>query len=182
MAKGVLIIEARFYAELADALAAGTLAVLEAESVEVERIAVPGVLEIPAALAMAVDSGTQTLIATPHQLGNFSQNRGDIIRQRTTQLQAFLDEHGIDLQVLPGADVRIEDNMMAGLRSGDVLTLADRGRHVLLELPHEMYFPLEPVLRELQSAGMHGILSHPERNLGLLAQPQLLPRWSMRAA
>ncbi len=82
----------------------------------------------------------------------------------------------IPLKVLPGADVRIEADMLALLRSGDVLTLADRRRHVLLELPHELYMPLEPVLAELQAARMTGILSHPERNQGLLADPAPIAR------
>ena len=52
----VLIIEARFYEELADALAAGAEAALSAAGATVERVAVPGVLEIPAALAYALDT------------------------------------------------------------------------------------------------------------------------------
>ncbi len=124
---------------------------------------------------MAVQDGTHTIIVTPHQLGNFSHNLGDSIRERTLEVQQVLDDHGIALTVLPGGDVRIEDGMLRKIKSGEVMTLADQGRHVLLELPHELYFPLEPVLRELESAGMQGILSHPERNAGLLAQPHLLP-------
>jgi protein-tyrosine phosphatase len=46
---------------------------------------------------------------------------------------------------------------------------------VLLELPHELYFPLDDVLESLRRAGFVGILSHPERNQGLLKQPRLIP-------
>ncbi len=46
---------------------------------------------------------------------------------------------------------------------------------MLLELPHELYFPLADVLESLRRAGMVGILSHPERNQGLLKQPRLIP-------
>ncbi len=53
----VLIIEARFYAGIADAMAAGALAALEKAGATVERLAVPGAFELPAALRMAVDSG-----------------------------------------------------------------------------------------------------------------------------
>jgi protein-tyrosine phosphatase len=76
--------------------------------------------------------------------------------------------------VLPGADVRIEGGMIGELRSGRVLTLADHKLHVLLELPHELYFPLQPVLADLRAVGMVGVLSHPERNQGLLCQPALV--------
>lgn len=131
-----------------------------------------------AALAMArmaVADGITTLVVTPHQLGGFSANRGDAIRRQTDRLQQMLDDRGIDLTVLPGADVRIEPGMIAKIRKGDVLTLADRGRHVLLELPHEVYLPLDRLLGELKRAGLTGILSHPERNQGILARPGLVP-------
>jgi protein-tyrosine phosphatase len=123
---------------------------------------------------MAVADGVRTVVVTPHQLGSFSHNYGQLIRLRTAELQQFLESHQVPLRVLPGADVRIESGMVRLLRAGQVLTLADRGRHVLLELPHELYFPLEDVLDELHRAGMVGILSHPERNQGLLKHPRLI--------
>lgn len=124
---------------------------------------------------MAVADGTQVIIVTPHQLGNFAHNLGDDIRARTAELQQVLDEHGIALRVLPGGDVRIEDGMLEGLADGKVMSLGDLRRHVLLELPHELYFPIEGVLASLLRQGITGILSHPERNRGLLREPDLLP-------
>lgn len=123
---------------------------------------------------MAVADGIHKVIVTPHQLGNFSQNRGADIRHLTQQFQQVLIEHRIPLQVMPGADVRIEDGMIDGLTSGQVLSLGDLREHVLLELPHELYFPIEGVLSELNRLGMTGILSHPERNSGILREPELL--------
>jgi protein-tyrosine phosphatase len=121
---------------------------------------------------MAVDDGTRTIIATPHQLGAFGHNRGEQVRACVQECQRRLRAHQIDVQVLAGADVRVEEGLVPLLRSGDVLTLGDRGRHVLLELPHELYFPLQPLLRQLEAVDIQGILSHPERNQGLLAQPR----------
>jgi len=123
---------------------------------------------------MAVDDGIKTIIVTAHQLGSFQQNTGDLIRQATVKLQYELDRAGIPLRVLPGADVRIEEKLASKILSGKVLSLADQKKHVLLELPHELYFPLEPILQKLKSAGMVGILSHPERNQGILQQPAVL--------
>ncbi|ESR23269.1 6,7-dimethyl-8-ribityllumazine synthase [Lutibaculum baratangense] len=51
----VLVIEARFYPELADELYAGAADVLSAYDAQIERVTVPGVLEIPAALAYAIE-------------------------------------------------------------------------------------------------------------------------------
>lgn len=124
---------------------------------------------------LAVDEGIETVICTPHQCGN-SRVLGDDIRAQVADLQTQLDHAGIALNVLPGADVRIEPGLVAMLRSSTVVSLADRMRHVLLELPHEVYLPLEPLLEELRSAGMDGILSHPERNAGIMARPEILVR------
>jgi protein-tyrosine phosphatase len=78
------------------------------------------------------------------------------------------------LNVLPGADVRIEPDLERKIRIGEVLSLADRLRHVLLELPHEVYVPLDRLLAELAAGGLVGILSHPERNQGILRRPGVL--------
>ena len=52
----ILIVEARYYDDIADALLAGAMAALEAAKAEVERISVPGALEIPGAIAIALDA------------------------------------------------------------------------------------------------------------------------------
>ncbi len=57
MSLRVLIVEARFYEAIADALLAGARAVLEAHGAGIEVASVPGALEIPAAIAMARDGG-----------------------------------------------------------------------------------------------------------------------------
>ena len=51
------MIEARFYSDITEALAEGAEAELKAIDATYERIFVPGVLEIPAALSMIVNSG-----------------------------------------------------------------------------------------------------------------------------
>ncbi|MCA9119947.1 MAG: hypothetical protein H6822_00715 [Planctomycetaceae bacterium] len=125
---------------------------------------------------MAVADGISTIVVTPHQLGGYAHNSGDLVRHRTIELQQELDAHNVPLKVLPGADVRIDNGMIEGLKNGSVLTLGDHRRHVLLELPHEMYFPLEPVLDDLARIGIVGILSHPERNQGLLKQASIVEK------
>lgn len=129
------------------------------------------------ALAMAeiaVAEGIETIVATPHQLGANARNSGETIRAATNRFQQLLDRRRIPLRVLPGGDVRIEPDLTRKIRTGDVLTLADRRRHVLLELPHNVYLPLDRLLDELRAAGIVGVLSHPERNRGILGRPGVL--------
>ena len=52
----VLIVEARFYDGISDELLRGAQAVLEAAGAQVDVITVPGALEVPAALAMAIEA------------------------------------------------------------------------------------------------------------------------------
>lgn len=47
----ILIVEARFYDDIADQLVAGVAAELEAAGYGYDRVAVPGVFEVPAAIA-----------------------------------------------------------------------------------------------------------------------------------
>lgn len=124
---------------------------------------------------MAVADGIETVVVTPHQLGNYSRNQGVNIRAYTERLQREFKQRRIPLKVLPGADVRIEPDMIRRLQTREVVSLADRQRHVLLELPHELYMPLDGLLRALRPAGMVGILSHPERNQGILRDPDVVP-------
>ncbi len=50
----VLIVEARFYQDIADALAIGATAPLDAAGVAYDRVSVPGVFEVPAAIHIAI--------------------------------------------------------------------------------------------------------------------------------
>src|SRR6202030_3825515 len=52
----LLVVEARFYDDIADALLAGATRVLEAAQGSFDRISVPGSLEIPGAIALALDA------------------------------------------------------------------------------------------------------------------------------
>jgi 6,7-dimethyl-8-ribityllumazine synthase len=55
----MLIVEARYYDNFSDELLKGATQVLEEAGAQIERITVPGALEIPAAIAMAVDAAAK---------------------------------------------------------------------------------------------------------------------------
>src|SRR5688500_11203757 len=65
---------------------------------------------------MAAADGTRTLICTPHQLGTYTHRTGDEIRALVHQAQQVLHQHAIPLRLLPGADVRIDSDMIDRLR------------------------------------------------------------------
>ena len=53
----ILIVEARFYDHLNDLLLEGAQAAIEAEGHSHETVTVPGALEVPAAIALAAETG-----------------------------------------------------------------------------------------------------------------------------
>ncbi len=52
----ILVVEARFYDDIADALLAGAMKALKGANAQVDCISVPGSLEIPTAIAIAADA------------------------------------------------------------------------------------------------------------------------------
>ena len=64
LSPSVLVIEGRFYEDISAELAKGALAALEEAGASVQRVRVPGALEIPQALAFAVRAGLTPFGAT----------------------------------------------------------------------------------------------------------------------
>jgi len=60
---------------------------------------------------MAVADGVRTIVATARQLGVYAHNHGDVIRQRTRELNAWLAAEEIDVRVVPGAYAYCEDEL-----------------------------------------------------------------------
>ncbi len=52
----IMIVEARFYEDIADELAKGAMAALDEAGASYERFAVPGAFEIPGAIRLAMDA------------------------------------------------------------------------------------------------------------------------------
>jgi 6,7-dimethyl-8-ribityllumazine synthase len=61
----ILIVEARFYSDLADELLKGAIDVLEAFGAAYEVVTVPGALEIPGTIALAEEGGHRPAAAAP---------------------------------------------------------------------------------------------------------------------
>src|SRR3546814_19106665 len=89
----VLIIEARFYEDIADALFGGAKSAIDASDFEYDRIDVPGALEIPAAIRFAMNrKGDRTydgFVAL-----------GCVIRGETAHFDVVINESARGLQPL----------------------------------------------------------------------------------
>ena len=96
----VMIVEARFYADIADELLRGAVAALAAAGATHDRVAVPGAFEIPAAIALAVD----TAEATGRVRFDGYLALGCVIRGETTHYDYVCGENARGLQELAFRD------------------------------------------------------------------------------
>jgi protein-tyrosine phosphatase len=138
-----------------------------------------GARDISVSLEMArasVADGVMVLACTPHILPGLYHNTGPQIRQATADLQQALDEAQIPLRLISGADVHIVPDLVAGLRAGRLLSLADT-RYVLVEPPHHVApVKMEDLFFNLVVAGYVPILTHPERLSWIEAQYPTIQR------
>jgi len=145
----------------------------------------PGIDDGPVNMSEAIElcralvrDGIGTVIATPHQLGRFDNaNDAEQIRDSVRIMNEKLHESAVDLQVLPGADVRVDERLCSLLETDKVMTLDDGHRYLLLELPAEVLINIETLLLELERAGISVIISHPERYRMVAKRPQTIEKW-----
>ena len=134
--------------------------------------------DMETALAMcriAVEQETTLVVATPHMLdGTYDVSREQVL-DGVRALQAELDERRIALKIAPGADVRIAVDLSDQLRHGTVMTVADGGKYVMVELPQDVLPQrLSECFFSVQLLGLTPIISHPERNYEVQNHPELL--------
>ncbi len=112
---------------------------------------------------IAVEDGIHTMACTPHIYPGMYMNDGPGIAHACARLQAGLDQHGIALKLVVGADVHLVPCLVDGLRTGRVPTLHG-SRYFLLEPSHTTPPPqLEASVFDLITEGYTPIITHPER-------------------
>lgn len=130
-----------------------------------------------------VADGITTVVATPHQLGRYDKlNSAQLVRRAVSELAAELLDRDIPLEIYPGGDVRVDERLPRLLDTGDVGTTADAGRHLLLELPHELYVDPLPTIDVLRERGLQPVLTHPERHAYLNGSIDLPRAWVAHGA
>lgn len=126
-------------------------------------------------LQMAAKDGVEILAATPHVItGDYHSEREDIL-QAVAALNQEIERAHIPVQVVPGAEIRLEPDLPQRQSRGELMTINDTGRYLLVELP-TAYIPdyTERVLYDLQLQGITPIIAHPERNIGFNNHPDML--------
>ncbi len=121
-----------------------------------------------------VAEGVSTVVATPHQLDHRFNVPPVAVREAVDELSEACGRRGLELEILPGGDVRLQPELLHALEAREVLTLADAGAYLLLELPPLIVPSINGLVFELALRGITPVLSHPERNLELWRKPHRL--------
>jgi protein-tyrosine phosphatase len=132
-------------------------------------------LEIAQAMGeMAIADGITHVIGTPHANQNYRFAPG-LIRQRRDALQAIFAGR---LVLATGCDFHLNFENLQDIRSDFARYTLNQKSYLLVEFADYSIPPsLDQSLHELQLAGLHPIVTHPERNPLIRAQPERLYKW-----
>jgi protein-tyrosine phosphatase len=127
---------------------------------------------------LLVEEGVTDVVATPHQLGRWDgTNRSADVRRAVGELQQQVHQAGIPLTLHAGGEVRLDERIPMLLKADQVMTLADHGRWLLLELPPAAAIAPKAVVTFLAQAGVGIILAHAERYDSLSGDPNAAQQW-----
>lgn len=127
---------------------------------------------------LAVAANISTAIATPHWVEFEHETDPGVVRRAVADLQRELDRLSIALSVLPGNEAFVCPDLPDRVSKGDVLTIADRRTHLLVELPYEeLPAYVDDVVFRLQLRGITPVLAHVERYAYVRQDWRLLERW-----
>ena len=141
----------------------------------------PGMDDGPETLAKAVAmcraaeaDGIETIVAAPHYKPGTYEFTGPGILEAVYILSGELKKQGLDIRILPGAEVTVSPEMHASLMPGGYLTI-NHGRYFLAEFrPLSVPARWDAFLLSFLDAGMTPIIAHPERNAWFIHRPEAL--------
>jgi protein-tyrosine phosphatase len=117
---------------------------------------------------IAYGEGIRLSSSLAHQNEHWPDVTPALIRERSRRLAEALREAGVPLTVFPSAEVMVHPEIEEAWQRGELLSIADRGKYLLVEMPHGLFVDLREISEGLRQAGVRIILAHPER------QPEFL--------
>jgi protein-tyrosine phosphatase len=129
------------------------------------------------ALAMcraACAEGVRLMAATAHQNERWQSVTPERILRATDELSLALQRANIPVMVLPCAEVTAQPETSGAWHRGSLLSVANRGEYLLLEMPRGVFVDLLPTVACLRRARLRPILAHPEQQAELLHEPGLI--------
>jgi protein-tyrosine phosphatase len=124
-------------------------------------------------MRIARDDGIAHIIATPHYRYNDEGPTAKDITDRAELLRAKAAEEGISINILSGADIGLNYELIDGIENKGVPTL-NSSRYFLIELPDLIPPNLENLFFTAELSGLIPIITHPERNYSFFSSPKKL--------
>jgi protein-tyrosine phosphatase len=123
---------------------------------------------------MAIADGVTHVVATPHANDRYGFD-SERVRQRRDELQARLGER---LRLATGCDFHMSFENLQDIRRHPATYTINQKNYLLVEFADFALPPtLDQTLHQLQLARVIPIITHPERNGLICAQPEKLRRW-----
>ena len=101
----------------------------------------------------------------------------DLIEQKQliADLQKTAGENGIDIQIKPGYECYLSPDIFEDAGKLSELTINNNGRYILVELPMQSIpSGVETIFTNLEGRGITPIIAHPERNMVVCRNPNVL--------
>lgn len=142
---------------------------------------VPTIEEALRLIRREVEGGTDVFIATPHFVDSADFKKLEDIADQTRMLSEAVSNAGIKAQIYPGGEIYPSHLAIDAINAGQQLTLAGKGRHMLVDLPMtSLPRDFDQILFEIQSKNIVPILAHPERCGVFQERPELLESYIER--
>ncbi|MEH7125730.1 CpsB/CapC family capsule biosynthesis tyrosine phosphatase [Bacillus sp. JJ1773] len=123
----------------------------------------------------AASKGITAIFATPHHKNGRHFNKANRILAKVNKLNSKLVKEKIPVKIFPGQEPRIYGELLEGYKAGKILTLNNQHKYLLIELP-DTHVPAyaERLLFNIQLEGIIPIIVHPERNVQIRENPDIL--------
>jgi protein-tyrosine phosphatase len=123
---------------------------------------------------MAIADGITHVVATPHASPEFRFDYPNV-KRTAQQLQKAVGDR---LKLATGSDFHLSPENIAALKKGPSPYCIHQRDFLLVEF-NEFAIPpaMDQTLYEIQLAGLRPVVTHPERNGILRAQPERLEKW-----
>ena len=120
------------------------------------------------------DDDVKYICATPHYIAGEYEVNKEAYEEKINGLRYLCEKNNIRTNVVSGLEIYINPDLAQLYEDGRIWGIND-SRYLLIELPMEQ-FPLytEEVFYELRLKGATPIIAHPERNIKIMKNPNLL--------
>ena len=123
---------------------------------------------------MAIADGVTHVVGTPHANLQYEFDP-ELIRQRKDELQSAVGDR---LTLATGCDFHLSYENLVDIEKNPQKYTINQKNYLLMEFADFAIPPaMDDALHQLQLAGLSLIITHPERNALLRAQPERMYRW-----